>query len=537
MASAVLAGVDPMLGLYANILGPIVGGALTGTALMVVSTTSGAALVAAQALPNGSETALFVMIILAGVFQILFGLMRLGRFTEFVSYSAMTGFVAGIAVILILSQLPNVTGHEVPGGSSVTKTIGLFTNLEKWSLSSVAVAVLTALIAVGLERTRIEKFSALLAIAVPSLLIKVLGLQGARTVASLGEIVRGLPRPSIPSFGDSLSVLTGAVSLAIIVVIQGAGVSQSVSEAGTRSQVSRDFIAQGAANIATGFFRGLPVGGSVGGTALGIAAGARGRWAGIFSGVWMAVIVVVFPDAIGQVAMASLGALLILGGLKSIKPSEVATIWRTGWSARLVIVTTFVGTLTLPIQAAVGLGVVLSAILALNQSSTDVSVVQLLVQPNGRIEERKPPARLKSHSATVLDVYGHLFFAGARTLQRLLPSPDHAREPVVVLRMRGRVNLGATLSEVLAEYADALRAVNGRLYLTGLSRGAYAHLVGTHRFRTTGPLRAYAATPVVGESLRKALADAESWLVSVEPDPETASRTRHTLPPPGARPE
>jgi SulP family sulfate permease len=216
--------------------------------------------------------------------------------------------------------------------------------------------------------------------------------------------------------------------------------------------------------------------------------------------------------------MPALGALLILVGLKSIKPSEAAAVWRTGWPARLVILTTFAATLTLPIQAAVGFGVALSVILTMNQASTDVSVVQLIVRPDGRIEERKPAARLESHTATVLDVYGHLFFAGARTLQRLLPAPDQAREPVVVLRLRGRAHFGATLGDVLSEYADALRAVDGRLYLTGLGQDAYAYLADSHRFGASGPLRAYRATPIVGESLRKALADAESWLVTKDQD-------------------
>ena len=75
---------------------------------------------------------------------------------------------------------------------------------------------------------------------------------------------------------------------------------------------------------------------------------------------------------------------------------------------------------------------------------------------------------------TVLDVYGHLFYAGARTLERLLPTPEGAQNPVVVLRLRGRKNLGATLVEVLANYADKLQEAHGRLYLTGISEGAYA---------------------------------------------------------------
>jgi SulP family sulfate permease len=83
----------------------------------------------------------------------------------------------------------------------------------------------------------------------------------------------------------------------------------------------------------------------------------------------------------------------------------------------------------------------------------------------------------------------------------------------VVLRLRGRNNLGATLVEVLANYADKLKAANGRLYLTGISEGAYKQVVRTGKLRLTGPVRAYEATPVRGQSTEEAVADARTWLV------------------------
>ena len=94
-----------------------------------------------------------------------------------------------------------------------------------------------------------------------------------------------------------------------------------------------------------------------------------------------------------------------------------------------------------------------------------------------------------------------------------LPPPNGAENPVVILRLRGRTNLGATLVEVLANYADKLHKANGRLYLTGISEGAYEQIVRTGKLRLTGPVRAYEATPVRGESTEEAHADAQTWLV------------------------
>lgn len=155
----------------------------------------------------------------------------------------------------------------------------------------------------------------------------------------------------------------------------------------------------------------------------------------------------------------------------------------------------------------------LSALLYLNESSTDVSIVQLTKRPDGLIKEAKPPEKLESNKVTVLDVYGHLFYAGARTLERLLPRPNGAQNPVVILRLRGRTSLGATLMDILSDYAKELSGANGRLYLTGIGEEAYEQAIRTGKFRRSGPIRLYEATAIRGQSTNRAHADAESWLI------------------------
>ena len=535
MASGILVGVNPIYGLYACMVGPIAGGIFSSTRLMIIATTSAASLSASQALgglqAEARDNALFIMVVLIGALQVLFGMLRMGQLTRFVSYSVMTGFIIGIAVLTILSQLPTVTGYEpTAGNNKVTQTVNLLANLDQVNLRSLAMSALTLILAVTLPRTKLGNFGRLVAIIVPSLLAALLHMDSVAVVKDVGEIPRGIPTPHLPSFSDiSFDVLTGALAVAIIILVQGTGVSQSVPNPdGSRRSVSRDFIAQGAANVASGFFRGLPVGGSLSTTALTVISGARTHWAAIFAGLWMALLVIVFPGLVSYVVMPALGVLLILASVSTIKPSEALSIWNTGWPSRLAVVTTFLSTLLLPIQAAVGFGVVLSALLYVNESSTDISVVELVKQPDERIKERKPAKQLPDNKVTVLDVYGHLFYAGARTLERLLPKPTGAQNPVVVLRLRGRNNLGATLVEVLANYADKLQAANGRLYLTGISEGAYEQVVRTGKLRLTGPVRAYEATPVRGQSTEEAVADARTWLVGKGADASSADASSPT---------
>jgi SulP family sulfate permease len=184
---------------------------------------------------------------------------------------------------------------------------------------------------------------------------------------------------------------------------------------------------------------------------------------------------------------------------------------RTGRGSQVAVITTFGATLFLPVAAAVGIGVALSLLLQLNQEAMDLTVVELVPRDDGRFEERPPPAALASHHVTVLDVYGSLLYAGARTLEAHLPDPGGAQSPAVVLRLRGRTSLGATFVKVVAGYADRLAQSGGRLYLSGLEPGLTEQLRRTGH--VDGPVRAFEATPVVGESTRQAYQAAEAWLV------------------------
>jgi SulP family sulfate permease len=517
LANGVLVGVNPVYGLYATMVGPLVGGLLSSTQLMVVTTMAAASLTAGQALAGLSgearERALFLMVVLVGIIQLLAGLLGLGRLTRFVSYSVTTGFLTGVAVLLVLSQLPTVAGVEVEGGNRVTQPIHLLEQargVHPWSLALGALALALAIV---LPRSPLGSAGRLVAIVAPSLLLTFLHLEGVETVGDVGRIPNGVPMPGVPSFAVVFDVLTGALSVAVIILVQATGVSQSIANPdGSRTRISRDFLAQGAANVVSGLFRGLPVGGSVSSTALGVVSGARTRWTAVFAGLWMAVIVIGVPGLVAYVAMPALGALLILAGASSIRVREIHSVWHSGWAARLAGGTTFFSTLVLPIQAAVGIGVALSALLALSHSSTAVRVVQLVERPDGRMEERAPASALESRSVTVLDVYGDLFYAGARTLEERLPSPRGARQPAVVLRLRGHTAAGATLIDVLAHYAEALTRAGGRLYLTGFHGDAYRRLASTDKLHRAGDVRVYEATAVLGESTREAVADARAWL-------------------------
>ena len=532
LANGVLAGVNPIFGLYASIAGPLVGGLFTSTQLMAITSTSASSLAAGQALASvpaaAREQALFLLVILMGIFQVLLGLLRLGRVTRFVSYSVMTGFVTGIALLLLLSQLPIVTGYVPEGENKVSQTFDLLFHLQAINLPSLALAVFTVVLAIFLPRTRLKGFGTLAAIAIPSILVALFQLDNIPVVRDVSEIPSAIPSLYVPRLADfSLNLLTGAMALSVITLVQGAGVSQSVpNRDGLPPNTSRDFIAQGAANLASGFLRGLPVGGSLSDTALSLIAGARTRWAMIFTGIWVALIVILLPGLIAYVAMPALGAMLIVASTQSIRFKEMRAIWDIGWPSRLASMVTFLATLFLPITAAVGIGVALSALLYVIRSSSDISIVQLVERSDGRIEERRQPKRLFSNQVTVLDVYGNLFYAGARRLQDLLPSADGAQNPVVIVRLRGQKTIGATLIEVLENYAQKLHEVDGRLYLTGLRDDVYNQIQQSKKLHLRETTQIFRGTPILLESTRRAIDHARTWLVDREPGATSAQTTQ-----------
>lgn len=526
MASAVLVGVNPVYGLYASMAGPIGGGLAVSTRLMVVTTTTAAALAAGSTLGSFSGAdrpeALFVLSALAGVMMIVAGVLRWGRFTRFVSVSVLTGFLSGVAVNIILGQLGDLLGSPQKGRPAVVKAFNVITHPSEMSLTAAAVGVSALVLMIVLSRTRIASVASLVALAVPTLLS--LGASKLVRVEDSGKIPSGIPTPHIPhlSLLSSFDLIAGAAAVAVIVLVQGTGVAEAAPNAdGSPSDANRDFIAQGIGNVASGLFRGQPVGGSVGQTALNVAAGGRSRWASIFSGLWMLLILVLFSGVVGKIPIPTLAAVLIFAAASSLRLGRIDTVLRTGLPSQGAFVATLAATLFLPVTAAVGIGVGLSLLLQVNQEAVDLTVVRLKRGEEDRsLVESPAPETLPSRDITVLDVYGSLLFAGARTLQTRLPDPAGSEQPVVVLRLRGRTSLGATGFIVLADYAERLRSDGGHLFLSGVGPDLLEQLQQTHRVDLRDAVTVVPASETLLESTHKAYDDAEEWLaVHASPGP------------------
>lgn len=516
LASAALAGVNPVYGLYTSMAAALGAAPLLSTQLMQVATTSASALAAGQAIAAYPEAerddALFLIVLITGAFLVAFGLLRLGRLVRFVSHAVMNGFLIGVAVVLIVDQLAPLVGFTPPDGNEVTQFVALTRNVPRFHLQTIVIGVLAFALLVAVARTRLAQLSSLVALVVPAAAVALLGWSDVRVVGDVSPISRGIPRPVVPDLSlASFDLVLAAFALAVIIAVQGAGVSQTVDNPdGTRGNASRDLLAQGAGNLLSGLLRGIPAGGSVGQTALNVNVGARTRWASFFSGLWMLAFLVLIPGLVSLVPMAVLAALMIMAGLSAIDLREARSIWMTSAAARWSILVTFVATLFLSVPTAVGVGVILTIVIYIASSASDVRVRQLIPLEDGRFAEADPPEKPESDAVTILDVYGSLFFAGARTLEEALPNPAGTQRPVVILRMRGRTSVGATLVDVLDEYEERLQKVGGRLYLSGVGADVAEQLRSAGKLDLDNAVEM--AADVVGESTARAVASATAWL-------------------------
>jgi sulfate permease, SulP family len=434
MAAAILAGVNPVQGLYAGFAGPITGGLTANTRLMVITTTSASALAAGSALSGvpaaQRPAAVPVVAIIAGAALVAAGVAKLGRYTRFVSYSVMTGFLTGVAVNIVCGQIPGLTGAPSQGAFPLAKAVNVLVHPSSIDLASLLTGLAALAILVVMSWTPWRVVSALVALVVPTVAVVLAGAASVARVGDAGHIPPGIPLPRLPDFGlVSFPLVTGALAVAAIVFVQGAGVAEAAPNADGQPQPDTDIAAQGAGNLVSGFFGGLPVGGSVGQTALNKRAGGRTRWAAIWSGAWMLVILAALSPLVAKVAVPTLAAVLIFAAAGALRAGEIRTIMRTGRISQIAVTVTFLATLLLPVAAAVATGVALSLLLQLNRGAKDLSVVELVPAGHGRFTEQPAPATLPSDQVTILDVYGSLLYAGARTLQARLPDPAGSHAP------------------------------------------------------------------------------------------------------------
>jgi SulP family sulfate permease len=519
LATGLLAGVNPLSGLYGYMIGTATGALLTSSTFMAVQGTGAMAMVIAD-VPglegDDAARALVTLTVLTGAVMLAAGLLRLGSILRFVSNAVMVGFINAVGVNIVLGQLANLTGYSAEGANRVIRAINTIVRPGRLDGPTLAIGLGTIALIVLLERTRLGAMGLVLAVIVTSAVAHLGGWDSVATLSDLGIVPDSLPTPELPLLRLVPSLIVPAVALAFVGLVQGAGISGSFPNPdGSYPDASRDFVGQGGANVASGLLQGMPVGGSVSASSLNKEAGARSRQSLLIAAVVMAVVIVAFGEAVGNVAMSALAGLLMLIGVRTIKPHDLRSVWKTGAVQKVVMAVTFGLTMVVPLQYAVLIGVGLSVVLHVVRQSNQVTVRRQVIDVDGHLREVDPPAELPAHEVVVLQPYGSLFFAAAPVFEALLPAVGPTSTgSVVLLRLRGRSDLGTTFMDVLHRYATALADAGSTLMVVSVSDRIAEQLSVTGVTGVIGPDQVYAGDDRVGGALGAAYADALGWVES-----------------------
>jgi len=529
IANGLLAGVNPIYGVYSMIAGTTVAALFTSSVIMNVDSTGATALATFDALgdaaPEDQLGQLVVLSLLVGLFMLALGTLRLGFLVRFISNSVMVGFLSGLGVLTILGQVGDLTGFTSDKDNKVGRTIDTLFNWTEIDGTTLLVGLITIVVIVTVNQTRFEKYSFLVGVVSTTALVAAVSSLDVPLVGDSTEIPRSAPSLNMPDISLVPGLLLPAAAIAIIALVQAAGVSGSVPNPdGDYPDPSGDFRGQGAANVAVGFVGGIPVGGSLSGTILIQAMGGRSRWANISTGVFTLVAVLLIAPLIEKIPMPTLAGLLVVIGFSMINVPRIQTVWNTGTSSLTVMVLTFVASLVAPIHIAVALGVVAHVAVHIFRSADAVRLEQIVLQDDGLFAEAEAPSELPSNDVVVLQPVGSLFFAGVDELDEKLPTIGDATGTVVIFRLRDRDEVGSTFIRSIERYTRDLHEAGNTLMLEGMSQHALDQMQRTALLDLIGEENVFSGRPQFFASLREAQAAAERWSkepAGGNPDPDT----------------
>ncbi|NQU42743.1 SulP family inorganic anion transporter, partial [bacterium] len=473
MAYAAIAGIHPIYGLYTSIVSCVIGALFGSSSHLLTGPTNASCMVIFSVtapylnLDNHLEV-IFLLTLMVGLVKVAFGLLRMGGVVRYVSNSVVLGFTTGVAILIMGNQIRNVLGVGIDPEKTrhfYSVVIASLARIPDGNLYTFAVAAATFMSVIAMRRLTPKLPGPLLAIVGASFLVYLLGWDshGVRIVRDMGSIPGGLRLFHIPKLlwppdiGLYRELSAGALAVAIFGLIEASTSSRGVAGlSGQRLNFSREFIGQGLANIAGAFSQSFASSGSFVRTALCYTSGGRTRMAPVFSAIFVALIVLLLAPYANYIPQASLAGMLfyVAWSMVSKQSERLTRTWRSGGNSRLVLATTLISTLVLPLQYAIFVGVFLSIFLLLKITGrTDLSI--LVPQEDGSFNE-VPVGQEPNLPIALINMEGDLYFAAVENLDLELHEALTPSTQVVVLRMKGLRAVGSTAMNMMEKFWQSL---------------------------------------------------------------------------------
>ncbi|MDH5613003.1 MAG: SulP family inorganic anion transporter [Gammaproteobacteria bacterium] len=395
VAFALIAGLPPEYGLYTAMVTPIIA-ALFGSSFHLVSGPTTAisivvfSAVSHHATPGTPEfiSLALTLTLLAGVYQLAFGLARLGALVNFVSHTVVIGFTAGAAILIATSQMKHIFGISIPKGESFLHTwVGLFNGIGQANYYLVVIAAVTIATALLVKKFN-TKLPNLLAGMIVGSIFALLFKEYTDGIALVGEIPAHLPPFSTPEFSfETIRMLAPeAFAVALLGLIEAVSISRAVAtKSSQRINANQEFIGQGMSNIVGSFFSSYAGSGSFTRSGINYDAGAQTPLSAIFAAVMLMIIVLLIAPLTAYLPIAAMGGIILLVAYKLIDFHHITQILTLSKSESSILLTTFFATLFLELEFAIYMGVLLSLVLFLAKTSTpQIPVLSIDASPDGK---------------------------------------------------------------------------------------------------------------------------------------------------------
>jgi SulP family sulfate permease len=475
IAFAIASGVKPEQGLYTAIVAGFVIAALGGSRAQISGPTGAFIVVIYGVIQRYGYEGLAVATLLAGCMLILMGLAGMGALLKFIPYPVTVGFTGGIALIILSSQVKDFLGLQldrVPAGF-----------VEQWGMYlqqggrpnayAVGIGFLVLVITVLWPRVTLRIPSPLVAILAATALATIFHLPVETIGSRFGEVPSHLPSPSLPPVSWQLVQLMfpSAVTIALLAGLESllaAVVADGMT--GTRHRSNMELVAQGAGNLCSVVFGGIPATGAIARTATNIKSGGRTPVAGMVHAVTLALILLFFGKWAALIPMAALSATLVVVAYNMSEWRAFVKLFRSPRGDVLVLVATFALTVLIDLTVAIQVGVILAAFLFLKRMSEETQVSLITDNLGDREEDRtRDISRLEvPQGVEVFEIYGSLFF-GAMDRFRDAIRRIEKRPKALILRMRHVPSIDATGLQSMEELLSDCRKHHVALVLSAVS--------------------------------------------------------------------
>lgn len=460
IALALASGVGPEQGIYTAIFAGFVISFLGGSRVQIAGPTAAFATIVAGIVAQNGMDGLVVATIMAGIILVIMGFLKFGNLIRFIPYTITTGFTIGIAVTIFIGQIKDFLGltiHESPI-ETVGKMEAVVRNISTINWQALIVGAVSLLILIVWPYIFEKIPASLIAVIVSILMVKLIGMD-VKTIGDLYTISSKLPGLTVPHFSLELirTQLPNAFTIAVLAGIESL-LSCVVSDGmiGSRHKPNMELVAQGAGNVVSAMFGGIPATGAIARTAANVKNGGRTPIAGMVHSVTLLLILVVLMPYAAWIPMPAIAAILFMVAYNMSGWREfVHLIKSSPKSDILVLVTTFVLTVVFDLVVAIEVGIVMAALLFLMRMSNVTEVKGWKYLGEGIDEDHDPESiRLKQVPKNVLvyEIIGPMFFAAA---DKFMDIELKQGVRVLVLRMRGVPAMDVTALRSLEKIREA----------------------------------------------------------------------------------